>query len=94
MNLWTLAQVHFDNTITLGNLVSAVTFLVLGAAAWADLRWRVSNLEIWRQEHQIDADARDNLLLGQKEILDRLSWVEEARQKAITAPFGKRRIHD
>jgi hypothetical protein len=68
--------IHWDGTITLGNVL---TFFLFGlalvnfwraqdaarsaqAAAKKDLEWRIANLETWRKEHMIDSDARDALL--------------------------------
>lgn len=94
MPLWALAQFHFDNTVTLGNLISGVCFLFLGGMAWADLRWRVSNLETWRKEHILDAESRDQLISSIAEIAKKLEWLESERQRINNNPFGKRRIHD
>lgn len=70
---------HFDPTVSLGNLVSAVTFLFLAGLAWSDLRWRVRNLEIWRKEnmdmwkcHLTDAKERDALLQKMDKTIDHL----------------------
>lgn len=60
---------HFDWTISLGNVVSAGTFVVLAVTAWRDLRWRVTNLEVWRKEHQIDSDSRDAIISRMDRIL-------------------------
>ncbi len=59
----------FDWTVNLGNLIASVTFLVLAAAAWTDLRWRVQNLETWRKEHMIDSDSRDAIISRMDKIL-------------------------
>ncbi len=61
--------VHFDWTITLGNLITIVAAGGAAVIAWIDLRWRVRNLETWRMEHMIDADARDILLTNIDKIL-------------------------
>jgi hypothetical protein len=96
MHLWAtlLMDVKFDWTISLGSLISAVTFLFLGGMAWADLRWRVSNLEKWRTEHMVDSDSRDNLISTIADIAKKLQWVDEARQRQQNAPYGKRRLND
>ena len=61
--------IHFDGTINLGNILTAVTFLFLAGLAWRDLRWRVANLETWRKEniemwkaHLQDARGRDAII--------------------------------
>lgn len=60
---------HFDNTINIGNVVSAITFLILAGVAWTDLRWRIRNLESWRKEHQAEADKRDATISNVDKIL-------------------------
>jgi hypothetical protein len=65
---------HFDPTINLGNILSGVTFLALAMFTWRDLTWRIKNLETWRKEHQIDANARDELIGNMKEILNHVRW--------------------
>ena len=65
---------RFDWTISLGQLITALTFLFLGAFAWKDLTWRVKNLEHWRAEHMIDSDSRGKLINEMKEILDHVRW--------------------
>ena len=67
--------VTFDWTISLGNLLSAVTFLFLAILAWRDLTWRVRNLETWRKEHMVDADARDLLLRKLDKVCDHLDFL-------------------
>ena len=68
---------HFDWTISLGNIISAVTFLILAGFAWRDLTWRVKNLETWRKEHMLDADSRDRLLTNIDKILYHVTRVGE-----------------
>jgi len=70
---------HFDWTISFGNLVSAFAFLFLAALAWRDLTWRVKNLETWRKEHQIDADSRDKIIERMDQILIRIETMFEER---------------
>ncbi len=67
-----LLQVKFDWTISLGNIVTGGSFLALCVVAWRDLVWRIKNLEQWRKEHMVDADARDRLLLNLELISARL----------------------
>jgi hypothetical protein len=67
--------VTFDWTISLGNLLSAVTFLFLAVLAWRDLTWRVRNLETWRKEHMIDSAARDQLLRKLDKVCDQLEFI-------------------
>ena len=85
---------HFDSTISLGNIISAVTFLLLAGIAWTDLRWRVKNLEVWRCEHMVDSESRDTLIKSLADITNKLQWVDEARAKQKNAPPGKRRLGD
>jgi hypothetical protein len=65
---------HFDPTISLGSLIWGITTTVAAILFWRDLDWRVRNLETWRKEHQIDADARDRLIESMKEILLHVRW--------------------
>lgn len=68
---------HFDWTVSLGNLIAALTFTVLAGMAWNDLRWRIQNLEIWRKEHQIDSDGRDEIIRKMDKILYHLTRGKE-----------------
>lgn len=93
--------VHFDATITLGNILTIILVALAIIKFWSaqieakkDLEWRISNLEKWRGEHMIDSDSRDLLLKVMTKIVERLEWVEDARQKAKNAPPGKRRLND
>lgn len=45
-------RVHFDPTINLGHVITAVTMLVAGSIAWATLDSRVSSLERSVQEEK------------------------------------------
>jgi hypothetical protein len=82
---------HFDATITLGNLFTLIGLMFAALAWWRahksaekaaqkvqlDMDWRVSNLEIWKKEHQIDSDARDNLMGTMSDILKHTRWQTE-----------------
>jgi hypothetical protein len=82
---------HFDPTVSIGNALTIV-FLLFATSTWwkaqrsadkakeiyqRDMDWRVSNLEIWRKEHQIDSDARDRLLTTMSDILKHVRWQTE-----------------
>ena len=71
--------IHFDGTITLGSILSAVCFLFLAAVAWRDLNWRIKNLENWRKEHMVDADSRDELVRNSQLMLQHLKTLVERR---------------
>ena len=67
---------HFDWTVSLGSVVAALSFLGAAGAFWTaqiaakkDIEWRIANLEAWRKEHMVDADARDKLLTNIDKIL-------------------------
>jgi hypothetical protein len=99
--LQTAGGIHFDATISLGNVLTATGFALAAIKFWSaqissqrDMNWRVSNLEKWRSEHMIDADSRDHLIASIADIAKKLQWVEEARRKQEHAPPGKRRIND
>lgn len=67
--------IQFDGTITLGSIIWGVTSLTLATIAWADMRWRVKNLETWRLEHMLDADARDKILHKLEVVSGRLEFI-------------------
>lgn len=68
------SKMRFDNTITLGNILTAVTMALAGAAAWINMSERVTRTEqaqsVLREtdiRHEADlrgvkADAREVLL--------------------------------
>ena len=69
--------VHFDWTITAGNVIAAVSFIVLSVLAWRDMNWRVKNLETWRREHMIDSASRDIIINRMDKILYLLTHGQE-----------------
>jgi len=71
---------RFDGTITLGNIITALTFIFLAIIAWRDMNWRVKNLEDWRKTHEIDAHARDELIGRVELALTRITTIFEARK--------------
>lgn len=79
---------HFDTSISLGNLLSAIGFLTLALFAWRDMNWRVKNLEVWRKEHILDEEARDQLIKKMDRVLDHLRWQTEkmAGNKRLGSP--------
>jgi hypothetical protein len=83
-----LGDVRYDGTVTLGNLVSALTFLVLAAVAWTDLRWRIKNLEDWKTSHTSSSEKRD-------ELIRKLDLANERLEALITTrQVGGRRFTD
>lgn len=76
-----IPDVHFSGEITLGSILSSITFIALTIVAYKDLQWRVHNLEVWRREHMMDADARDNLLRSLSEIATKLNTLIERRPR-------------
>jgi len=79
---------HFDSTVTLGNLIAAVAFLLAAAATWADVRWRLRNLESWKTEHTEESDKRDLLIRKLDLANEHLSTLIGTRQ------VGGRRFTD
>lgn len=75
-----MPDVHFSGEITLGSILSSITFIAMTVVAYKDLQWRVRNLEEWRKEHMIDADARDKLLTSLSEIATKLNTLIEQRR--------------
>lgn len=65
---------HFDTTISIGNIIMSGSFLIAAVLCWRDMDWRVKNLEIWRKEHMVDADSRDKIIEKLDRILDRIDW--------------------
>jgi hypothetical protein len=99
--LQSVGGIHFEATISLGNVLTFLAFALAAIKFWSaqieykkDMEWRVNNLEIWRKEHMFDADARDQILSNSNKVLERLEWVEDARQKAANSLPGKRRLGD
>jgi hypothetical protein len=86
---------HFDSTITLGNFLTFVLLVIAiikfyNAQAQSkraeieyrkDIEWRMANLETWRKEHMVDADARDALLKKLDKVCDHLEWLIKDRQR-------------
>lgn len=73
-------DIHFSGEITLGSILSSITFIGMTVVAYRDLQWRVRNLEEWRKEHMLDADARDSLLRSLSEIAVKLNTLLEQRR--------------
>jgi hypothetical protein len=71
---------RFDGTITLGNIITALTFIFLAIIAWRDINWRVKNLEDWRKAHEVDAHARDELISRVELALSRITALYEAKR--------------
>jgi hypothetical protein len=88
---------HFDWTITFGNVITIGIATIAALAAWWDLRYRVVALEEWRLEHHnVTHDALRSIsdtekdLAVLKQIADgqerRLRLLEEFFMRAI--PVG------
>lgn len=75
---------HFDLTITLGSIISSLSFIVLTLFAWRDMNWRVKNLEQWRVEHIIDSDSRDAIIKKMDNLLTRIETLIEERNRRRT----------
>lgn len=86
---------HWDGTITLGNLLTffMLSIAIIGfwsarikaveaeAAYKKDIEWRIANLETWRREHMIDSDARDELLKTMGTIVQQLDWLRKEKER-------------
>lgn len=57
-----LEGLRFDGTISIGSVFMGLSFLLMAAMTWRDMDWRVKNLEIWRKEHMVDADSRNEIM--------------------------------
>lgn len=82
---------RFDSTVSLGNLITFLGLISAALGWWRahnsseqaklayqrDMDWRVKNLEIWRTEHMVDADARDRLLDTIGNLLKHVRWQTE-----------------
>lgn len=87
--------IHWDGTVTLGNLLTFVMLSIAIVGFWRarlkaaeaeaayrrDIEWRIKNLETWRREHMIDSDARDKLLKDMGTILSHLDWLRKERER-------------
>lgn len=71
---------HFDWTISIGNLVTISLVTLAAIGAWKDLTWRISNLETWRKEHMLDACARDAIIEKLDKIIDRWDQRDKDRE--------------
>lgn len=79
-------QIQFDTTISLGNVITTGSVLLLAAFTWRDLTWRIKNLEVWRREHMIDSDARDVLIADMKTIVNHVRWQTDYMRGVRKAP--------
>ena len=74
-------MLHFDWSISLGNIITCFTGIVLIIIGWKDLTWRITNLESWRREHMIDACARDEIIVKLDRIIERMEQREKDRDQ-------------
>lgn len=70
---------QFDWSISFGNVFAGLGFLTAAIFAWRDLTWRIKNLEQWRREHMIDADARDQIIQRLDKLMERIEALLEKR---------------
>lgn len=86
---------RFDASVSLGNLIALVGFIVAAFTAWRawissqrDLDWRIKNLETWRLEHMVDEDARDSIIRKLDKVMDfierelrlrNIKWIRDKR---------------
>ena len=49
---------HWDPTVSIGNVITMGLALVAIVFAWRDMDWRIKNLEGWRKEAIQDVVAR------------------------------------
>lgn len=74
---------HFDPTISFGDLLKSTILFVLAVLAWSNLRWRINNLEVWRKEHMVDADSRDAIIKSIERLVNRLDAIFGDRRRFI-----------
>lgn len=74
---------HFDPTISFGDLLKSTILFVLAVLAWSNLRWRINNLEVWRKEHMVDADSRDAIIKSIEKLVNRLDAIFGDRRRFI-----------
>jgi hypothetical protein len=93
-------MLHFDSTVSMGSILTLIGLIVAilsfrkaqkaateaRIAAERDMDWRVKNLETWRKEHMVDADARDALLRTMGRVLDHVQWQTAYMQGKRTDP--------
>ena len=74
---------HFDPTISLGNILTAVAFLVGAAFAWRDHEWRIRNVETWKEAHlhALNESMRNISML--REAVVRLTEIQRAAERRL-----------
>jgi len=83
---------HFDPTINIGDIIKSTLLFILAVLAWNNLRWRVNNLEVWRKEHMVDADSRDEIIKSIEKLVQRLDNLFGDRRAFVRSehpgPYG------
>lgn len=74
---------HFDWTLSIGDIIKSTMLFVLAILAWNNLRWRVNNLEVWRKEHMVDADSRDAIIRSIGTLVQRIDALISDRRAFI-----------
>jgi hypothetical protein len=73
----------FDPTVTLGNSITIVTFLVLSVLAWRDLNWRVKILEIWKSTHEHTAEERERNIGMLREAIVKIEALANGQDRRL-----------
>ena len=75
---------HFSGEISLGNIVTVISFLLAAFAAWRDMGWRVKNLEEWKLTHEgIGLQTRAALVEAQTSTRE-LRRIAEGQDRRLT----------
>ena len=76
---------HFDTTITMGNVMTALAFLVAAGYIWSGMKHNVKAIEAWIKEHKEEskksAEERIEMRLGYVKLQSLLEshekWIRE-----------------
>lgn len=80
-----LAQlpIHFDGTINVADVITALLVAAAGIAAWRDLNWRMKNVETWKKSHELESRASIETLDEMKNITSRLEAIAEGQDRRL-----------
>lgn len=74
---------HFNGDVSLGSILSVISFLVAAIVAWRDLNWRIKNLEEWKDIHYHSfAEVQANVALL-REISSRLEQIAKGQERRL-----------
>jgi hypothetical protein len=74
---------HFDWTISLGNVVTAVTFLAMALLSWRDLNWRMKILEAWKSTHEHSSEQSLANITMLRESIAKLTEIANGQERRL-----------